>query len=81
LTIDFGADRAWTWRREPDHWSVHERADAGAHARITIAADHAVAVLSRGVAPDVVRDLITLDGDTELGQAAMAVVAPLVAPR
>ena len=79
LAIDFGAAGSWTWRREADHWSVINGVPNDPTARITIAPERTVAMLSRGVSPDEARDSITISGDQAVARGALAVAAPLLA--
>jgi uncharacterized protein (TIGR03083 family) len=77
IGMDFGAAGSWTWRREPAAWSVIEGI-AGPEARITVAPDQVVALLTRGVPPAQAHALLSVDGDEALALGAMAVVAPLL---
>ncbi len=77
IGVDFGAAGAWTWRREPSAWSVIEGIDSP-EARITVAPDHVVALLTRGVRQADVNALLSVEGDEPLALGAMAVAAPLL---
>ncbi len=79
IAIEFGNAGAWTWRREPEHWSATEGADATPSARVTIAPARTVAILSRGISSAEVASAISIDGDEELARGALEVAAPLVA--
>lgn len=80
MAIDFGNGDVWTWRRESDHWSVAAGNASDADARITIASDRTVALLSRGLALADVSHAMTIEGDTALARAALQLVSPLLAP-
>ena len=77
IGVDFGAVGSWTWRREPGAWSVIEGIEMP-DARVTVAPDHVVAVLTRGVPQTDANALLTVEGDEPLALGAMAVVAPLL---
>ncbi len=77
IGIDLGAAGSWTWRREPHAWSVLEGVDAPT-ARITVAPDRVVALLTRGVMPAETSALLTISGDEGLALGAMAMAAPLL---
>jgi uncharacterized protein (TIGR03083 family) len=77
IGVDFGALGSWTWNREPDAWSVSEGIDAP-DARVSVAGDQVVRVLTRGVALTGEKGLLTVEGDERLALGAMAVVAPLL---
>jgi uncharacterized protein (TIGR03083 family) len=79
LVIDFGTAGSWTWRRESDHWSVIEGAQPEPTARVAIAPERTVAMLSRGVAPEEALDCITIGGDEAVARGALDVAAPLLA--
>ncbi len=78
IAIDFAAAGSWTWQRESDHWSVVDGVHAAPTARVTVAAERTVAVLSRGVTYDEARDSITIGGDEALALGALDVVTPLI---
>jgi hypothetical protein len=78
MAIDFGAAGSWTWQRESDRWSVVDGVPAAPTARVTVAPERTVALLSRGVWYDEARDSITIDGDETLARGALDVVAPLL---
>jgi uncharacterized protein (TIGR03083 family) len=78
IAIDFGAAGPWAWRREADHWSVLDGVPAAPTARITVAPERTVALLSRGVTYDEARDSITIGGDEAVARGALDVVAPLL---
>lgn len=78
IAIDFGATGSWTWRRDASAWSVVEGTDAPA-ARVTVAPDRVVALLTRGVSPAEANELLTIGGDEQLALGALAVAAPLLA--
>jgi uncharacterized protein (TIGR03083 family) len=77
IAVDFGAAGSWTWRRDADAWSAIEGVDAPA-ARVTVAADRVVAMLTRGVSPAEASELVAVSGDEQLALGAMAVAAPLL---
>ena len=79
IGVDFGAAGSWTWRREPNAWSVIEGIE-GPDARVTVAPDHVMAMLTRGVPQAEAQTRLTVRGDASLALGAMAVVAPLLAP-
>lgn len=78
LAIDFGDAGSWTWRREPDHWSVVDGVHAAPTAQVTVSGERTVAVLSRGVSYDEARDSITIAGDEAVARGALDVIAPLL---
>jgi hypothetical protein len=78
IRLDVGAFGSWTWRRDPGAWSVVDGVEL-ADARITVAPDHVVALLSRGVARSDAVALLTVAGDQPLARGALAVAAPLLA--
>jgi uncharacterized protein (TIGR03083 family) len=80
IGVDFGAVGSWTWRRGPSAWSVIEGIDAP-EARVTVARDHVVALLTRGVPQSAAGALLAVEGDETLALGAMAVVAPILANR
>jgi len=77
IGVDFGVAGSWTWRREPNAWSVIEGMEA-AEARLTVAPDHTVAVLTRGVQHVDTNMLFKFDGDEKLALGAIAVAEPLL---
>jgi uncharacterized protein (TIGR03083 family) len=79
IAIDFGANGSWTWRRESEEWSVIEGVDTPA-ARVTVAPERVVALLTRGVSPSEASELLTISGDRDLALGAMAIAAPLLSP-
>jgi uncharacterized protein (TIGR03083 family) len=78
IAIDFGSAGTWTFRREPDRWSVLDGVEAAPDARIEIAPERTVAVLSRGVRSGELAALITIAGDEALARGALDLVAPLL---
>jgi hypothetical protein len=77
IAVDFGAAGSWTWRRDASAWSVIGAVD-GPAARITVAPDRVVALLTRGVSPGEANALLTVSGDEQLALGAMAAAAPLL---
>jgi uncharacterized protein (TIGR03083 family) len=77
IAVDLGAAGSWTWRRDPSAWAVIEGVDSPA-ARVTVAADRVVALLTRGASPAEATKLLTVGGDEQLALGAMAVAAPLL---
>ncbi len=75
IGIELGAAGSWTWRREAKDWSEREGIDAP-DARITVAANEVVALLTRGVTN--AQGLLSVQGDEQLALGAMARVAPLL---
>jgi hypothetical protein len=75
IGVDLGAAGSWTWRREQDAWATREGIDAP-DARVSVASDSVVAVLTRGVPRTA--ELLTIEGDEQLAYGAMALVAPLL---
>ena len=67
-----------SWCREPGAWSVIEGGVEAPEAHVTVAPDHVVAVLTRGVPQTEADALLTVEGDEPLARGAMAVVAPLL---
>lgn len=80
IAIDFGGAGTWTWQRERDRWSVLDGVDAIPTARVTVAPERTVAMLSRGVSSAEALDSITIAGDEALAQGALAVIAPILGP-
>ncbi len=78
ISVNFGAVGSWTWRREPAAWSVIEGIDEP-DAHVTVAPDHTVALLTRGVRQAEAVALLTVEGDEPLALGALAVVTPLLA--
>ena len=78
IGVDLGRAGSWTWRREPGAWSVIEGI-AAPEARVTVAPDRAVAVLTRGVLPAELDAHVAIEGNEQLARGAMAVAAPLLA--
>jgi Mycothiol maleylpyruvate isomerase N-terminal domain len=78
IGLDLGTVGSWTWRRDPGAWSVVDGIEV-AHARITVAPDHVVALLTRGMARSHADAVLTVGGDEPLARGALAVVAPLLA--
>ncbi len=78
IGVDFGAAGSWTWRREPGAWSVIEGIEQP-EALVSVASDHAVALLTRGVPQAEAAALLTFAGDEPLARGAMAVAGPLLA--
>jgi hypothetical protein len=78
IGVDLGTAGSWTWRREPGAWSVIEGAVEAPEARVTVAPDHVVAVLTRGVSLAEANTLFTVGGDEQLALGAMAVAAPML---
>ena len=77
IGVDFGAVGSWTWRRESSAWSVIEGIEVP-DARLTVAPDQVVALLTRGVPQTEANALLTVAGDRQLALGAMAVAAPLL---
>jgi uncharacterized protein (TIGR03083 family) len=80
IGMDFGTAGSWTWRRGADGWSVIEGIDAP-DARVGVAPDHVVRLLTRGVSADGANSVLEVSGDEQLARGALALVAPLVANR
>jgi uncharacterized protein (TIGR03083 family) len=79
IAIDFGEAGSWTWRRDPQRWAVLEGSGAP-EARVAVAPDRVVALLTRGVAPADASALLHVSGDEQLALGAMAIAAPLLSP-
>src|SRR5579871_5140225 len=77
IGLDLGAAGSWTWRRDPAAWSVIEGIDTP-QARVTVAPDQVVTLLTRGVPQAQAYALLSVDGDEALALGAMAVAAPLL---
>ncbi len=78
IAIEFGAAGTWTWRRESSHWSVLDGEPPDPDARVTIAPDRAVAMLSRGVSYDEARACITTHGNRAVASPALELIAPIL---
>lgn len=81
IAMTFGRIGTWTWHRESDAWSVTEHGDGTPAAHVTIPADRAVPVLTRGVSADEARAAATIAGDEALAKGALEIVTPLLAGR
>jgi uncharacterized protein (TIGR03083 family) len=81
IAIEFGAAGSWTWQREAGHWSVLDGVPVDPTARVTVAADRAVAMLSLGISEDQARGSITVSGDQAVANGALEIVAPLLSRR
>ena len=77
IGVELGAAGPWTWQRGPDSWSVIDGI-AEPDARVTVAAEHVVALLTRGVSLTI-ENMFTIEGDEQLASGAMAVIAPSLA--
>ena len=75
IAIEFGAAGTFTWRRESSHWSVLDGEPADCDARVTIASERTVAMLSRGVSYDEARSCMTVGGDGAVAGPALELVA------
>jgi hypothetical protein len=77
IAMTFDGVGTWTWRHDGGGWSVVE-GDAAADARVTIAADRVVPVLTRGISVTEARAATTVSGDAALADGALAIATPLL---
>jgi hypothetical protein len=77
IGVDFGAVGSWTWCRGPGGWTVLEGIEVP-EARVTVAPDRVVALLTRGVPQADANALLAVEGDEPLALGAMAVAAPML---
>jgi hypothetical protein len=78
IGIDLGPAGAFTWRREPDHWSVDDGADRSTNALLTVAPERGARFVSRGLTRRGVEDALTVSGDGTLARGALETIVPLV---
>jgi uncharacterized protein (TIGR03083 family) len=76
--IDFGEPGSWTWQRQADRWTVFEGVADDAGARLVIAPDATVSLLSRGMTAEESARRMTIEGDEALASAVVEVAAALI---
>jgi hypothetical protein len=76
--IDFGDAGAWSWQREAERWSVRDGIAGDAAARLSVAPEVAVALLSRGITADEATRRVTIEGDASLAAGVVDVALPLL---
>jgi uncharacterized protein (TIGR03083 family) len=77
LTILGAAGGEWALRREGEGWRLYQGGRAGAAATMTLAADTAWRLFTRGISPEEARERATMMGDTDLAGPLFSAVAIL----